>query len=111
LGVQFYKREHRFIKHNTSRDVHMICLNFKTFEAFVERTIAKKHTLCGAELKFPLVKWPKIWLAEATKGSKRVGVWLYNKKATNESVIVDNSAQKVINEVCRSDEGIIPKLQ
>jgi hypothetical protein len=77
----------------------------------VKRTIAKKHTLCEAELKFLLVKWPKIWPARATKGSKRVVVWLYIKKVTNGNIIIDNSTRKAINEVRGRNEGLIPKLK
>jgi hypothetical protein len=71
MRVEFGQRKHVFIKDNIPGYIDPSSFNIKTLKAFMKITIAKKSTLLGPKLKFPLVVRTQILPASTTKSPKR----------------------------------------
>jgi hypothetical protein len=69
--MEFGKRGNDFIKGDISRIIYCAYRYIKAFKAFVKRTITKKDTMLGLELKFMCAVWMKIEPTSTTENAKR----------------------------------------
>jgi hypothetical protein len=67
-----------FIKDYISRNIHTASGNFKAFDPFAARTIAKKNTLFRPKREFAFVVWTQIRPTSTSENSKRIIIRSYS---------------------------------
>jgi hypothetical protein len=75
------KGKQGLVKYNITRDVDTAYGTIETLISLVHRTIAQEYTLSRAQREFVIIIGPQIWLASATKSTKKPIIRLFMKES------------------------------
>jgi hypothetical protein len=87
----------------------MVSRDMKTLVTFVERAIAKKHTLFRAELQFVTIIGTKVWPARAAKDLQKSVVRNFLKEKLKRCFHIENTSGKPIYQEASCGKSITPK--
>jgi len=111
IWVKMRKGKIGFIKNNISGDIDATGRNIKALEAFVKGAVTKEGTPNRPKREFASVVWSQVGPTGTAKYPKGVIIWLFFEKARHRDFIVNDLTWEEINEVCCSEERLVPKLE